>query len=160
MSSACTILRRSISTTCVCHGKRNFRKFLLYNKRGTRLFKEHQRTALNPVIPIDHRGVRPVGYHHDNEFITIPEMVPDIIVPSLEGFNLKPYVAYHTVNVEQSEFTPQDLFDAVYAPKIHDDFQKKKLAEDGSPLDPNEHEKLTAEDAKRLASKTGSDLFG
>lgn len=86
-------------------------------------------------------------------------MIPEIIVPSLKEFNLKPYVAYHEKEVTQSEFTPQDLFDAIYAPKVVDDFKNEKLAEDGTPLNPNDYEKLTAEEAKVLAGKTGCDIW-
>ena len=47
-----TQLVRNINTTsCVC-GKRNFRKFPLYNKRGTRLFKQQQARNPDPDIPI------------------------------------------------------------------------------------------------------------
>lgn len=53
MASACMILQRGIATSCVCHGKRNFRKFLLYNKRGSRSFKEQQAKNPDPDIPID-----------------------------------------------------------------------------------------------------------
>ncbi|XP_046431480.1 39S ribosomal protein L41, mitochondrial [Neodiprion fabricii] len=160
MASACMIIQRSITTSCVCHGKRNFRKFLLYNKRGTKKFKEQQAIKPHPQIPIDRRGVRLTGYYLGEKWVEVPEMIPEIIVPSLEGFNLKPYVAYHISEVQQSEFTPKDLFDAVYSKKITDDFRNKKLAEDGSPLNPSDNEKLTAEEAKLLAGKTGCDLFG
>lgn len=160
MASASIIIRRGITTSCVCHGKRNFRKFLLYNKRGTRNFKAAQAIKPSPDVPIDHRGVRPIGYQVGDRFIKVPEMTPEIIVPSLEGFDLKPYVAYHKTEVQQSEFTPKDLFNAIYARKIVSDFKNEKLAEDGSPLDPSEHEKLTPEEAKLLAGKTGCDLFG
>jgi hypothetical protein len=34
------LCNRFISSTATLHGKKNFRKFLLYNKRGTRLFKK------------------------------------------------------------------------------------------------------------------------
>jgi hypothetical protein len=45
-------LTRQISTTaCVC-GKRNFRKFPLYNKRGSKLFKAQQFKKPDPNIPI------------------------------------------------------------------------------------------------------------
>lgn len=53
MASSCMILRRGIATSCICHGKRNFRKFLLYNKRGSRNFKEQQAKNPDPDIPID-----------------------------------------------------------------------------------------------------------
>lgn len=109
---------------------------------------------------ISDRGVRPIGYELNGKFIEVPEMIPELVVPSLEGFTLKPYVAYHINEVQQSEFTTEDLFNCVYADKIVEDFNAKKLAEDGSPLEPSDNEKLTANEAKLLAGKTGSDLFG
>lgn len=53
MSFASFVIRRGISTTPVREGKRNFRKFPLYNKRGTRQFKEEQKINPDPDIPID-----------------------------------------------------------------------------------------------------------
>jgi len=53
MASSCMILQRGIATSSVCHGKRNFRKFLLYNKRGSRQFKERQAKNPDPDMPID-----------------------------------------------------------------------------------------------------------
>lgn len=47
------IIKRGISTSAVREGKRNFKKFLLYNKRGSRIFKEQQRQNPDPDIPID-----------------------------------------------------------------------------------------------------------
>lgn len=59
----------------------------------------------------------------------------------------------------QSEFTAEDLFSVIYAPKIAKDFKDGKLKEDGSPVSPTPEESLTAEEAKLLARKTGSDMF-
>jgi len=53
MASSCMILQRGIATSCIRHGKRNFRKFLLYNKRGSRNFKKQQTENPDPDIPID-----------------------------------------------------------------------------------------------------------
>lgn len=53
MSLINCIFKRSISTTVSLNGKRNFRKFPLYNKRGTRAFKLRQREDPNPDVPID-----------------------------------------------------------------------------------------------------------
>ncbi|XP_044730301.1 39S ribosomal protein L41, mitochondrial [Chrysoperla carnea] len=154
------IIKRSISTTCTNYGKRNFRKFLLHNKRGTRIFKESQRLQPDPEIPIDKRGVRDVGYIDEHgQFVTIPEMIPQLIVPDLTDFKLKPYVSYKTADVTQSAFTSEDLFNVVYAPKIKEDFEKNKLNEDGTSKEPSNEELLDADTAKLLARKTGSDIF-
>ncbi|KAL5285959.1 hypothetical protein ACFFRR_007570 [Megaselia abdita] len=149
--------RRSISTTSVLEGKRNFRKFLLYNKRGTRDFKERQR--INPVLPIDKRGVRDTGFIVNGQYVEIPEKIPEIVVPDLTGFQLKPYVSYKAPHITQSEFTPVDLFNAVYSEKIMKDFEENKLDESGNSLEPSVEEKLNPEEAWSRARKTGSDIF-
>lgn len=71
-----------------------------------------------------------------------------------------PYVSYKAPEVSQHEFTAEDLFYAIYSKKIELDFNKGKLAEDGSPLKPDENESLTAKEAKKRARKTGSDFYG
>lgn len=50
MAGTCLILKRSISTSCSLYGKRNFRKFPLYNKRGHRIFKENQAKSPHPQM--------------------------------------------------------------------------------------------------------------
>lgn len=89
----------------------------------------------------------------------MPEKIPELIVPSLEGFTLKPYVSYRVEEIDQGEFTAQDLFDMVYAKKIEEDFKNGQLDENGDPLNPSEHEQLTSQQAKDNAGKTGSDIF-
>lgn len=74
-------------------------------------------------------------------------------------FQLKPYVSYRVPEVTQSEFTAQDLFNAVYSQKIIDDFKNKKLKDNGDPMEPSNEESLTSEQAKIKARQTGSDLF-
>lgn len=59
----------------------------------------------------------------------------------------------------EPQFTAQDLFDAVYSKKIEEDFANNQLDEKGEPLNPSEHEKLTPQQAKDNASKTGCDIF-
>lgn len=51
MSFVNFVIKRSISTSAVRNGKRNFRKFQLFNKRGHKVFKEQQRGP-NPLLPI------------------------------------------------------------------------------------------------------------
>ncbi|XP_052865757.1 39S ribosomal protein L41, mitochondrial [Anopheles cruzii] len=155
------VIRRSISTTAALAGKKNFRKFLLYNKRGTRIFKQRRTAnpALYPDMPIDKRGVRDTGVTVDNRFTEIPEMIPELIVPALDGCKFKPYVSYKAPDVVQSEFTSQDLFNALYAQKIIDDWKSGKLNEDGSPVEPSADEALSKDEAWAKARKTGSDIF-
>ncbi|XP_011304684.1 39S ribosomal protein L41, mitochondrial [Fopius arisanus] len=159
MASVFLTIQRGISTTAVASGKKNFRKFNLYNKRGTREFKERQRYNPDPDIPIHDRGTRKIGYKDGDNFVLVPEMVPELIVPNLEGCELKPYVSYRSTRVVQSKFTPRDLFNAIYAKKINIDFKNGKLDENGNSLEPSEFESLTPQQALDLAQKTGSDLF-
>ncbi|KAJ3659302.1 hypothetical protein Zmor_010998 [Zophobas morio] len=159
MSCVNLFFKRGISTSCARYGKRNFRKFPLFNKRGSKIFKE-QRKDPNYDLPHDKRGVRDIGYNdQDGKFVLIPEKVPEIIVPDLKDFPLKPYVSYRTPDVIQSEFTAQDLFNVVYAPKIAKDFQEEKLNDDGSPVEPSPEELMTSEEARIKAEQTGTDLF-
>lgn len=158
MASTCMIISRQISTSSICHGKRNFRLLQIYNKRGSRQFKKEQATDPNCDIPFDRRGTRHTGKYVNNEWVNIPEMIPELIVPSLKGFNLKPYVSYK-VNVKQRPFTAKDLFNYVYADKIKKDYKNGELNSKGEPLNPNEYEKLTPEEARLRAEKTGADIF-
>ncbi|XP_055381277.1 39S ribosomal protein L41, mitochondrial [Condylostylus longicornis] len=150
---------RNIGTSSSLYGKRNFRKFLVLNKRGTRIFKEQQKIKPHPKIPIDKRGVRDTGFVENGEFKEIPEKIPLLVVPDLKDCKLKPYVSYKAPEVVQPEFTSIDLFNAIYANKIVDDFAKNKLDISGNPLEPTEEEKLTPEEAWINARKCGSDLF-
>jgi large subunit ribosomal protein L41 len=68
-------------------------------------------------------------------------------------------VSYRAPDVYQTEFTPKDLFDAVYKPKIEADFTSKNLDADGLPKEPSPEEKLTPEEAFIAARKVGNDLF-
>ncbi|XP_053962386.1 39S ribosomal protein L41, mitochondrial [Anastrepha ludens] len=150
---------RGIATTTPLEGKRNFRKFLAPNKRGTRSVKEAQKIQANPPVPIDKRGVRDTGVTIDGRFVEIPERIPELIVPDLTDCKLKPYVSYKAPEVVQSEFTSLDLFNAVYSKKIIEDFKENKLNEDNSPVNPSQEELLTPEEALIRARKTGSDIF-
>lgn len=152
--------QRCISTTAALEGKKNFRKFLVPNKRGTREFKKKQMTDPHPEIPIDRRGVRETGYNDSKgRYVEVTEKIPQLIVPDLTDFELKPYVSYRTPNIVQSEFTTEDLFNAVYATKIIEDWNNKKLNEDGTSKEPSREELLDANTAFKLARKTGSDIF-
>lgn len=152
------IARRSISVSAPREGKRNFRKFIIPNKRGTWSHRQQQMTA-NRELEIDKRGVRDVGYNLNGRFYTVPEMIPEIIVPDLKDCELRPYVSYKAEDVIQSEFTPEQLFDAVYSKKIVIDYKQGKLDEDGQPKEPSDEEKLQPEEAVARAKRTGSDIF-
>lgn len=68
-------------------------------------------------------------------------------------------MSYRVTEIVQSEFTAQNLFDAVYRQKIVNDFKNNKLKENGEPIEPSAEELLTPEQAKIKARQTGSDLF-
>lgn len=151
---------RTISTSCSLLAKKNFNKFDVKNKRGTRAFKKRQMTDPHPAYPVDHRGTRPVGSEDEyGHFNAVPEMIPQLIVPDLTDCQLKPYVSYRTLKVVQSEFKPEDLFNAVYADKILLDWNNKKLNEDGTTKEPSEIELMDPDTAWAKARKTGSDIF-
>lgn len=86
-------------------------------------------------------------------------MIPELVVPNLEGFELKPYVSYRTPEIKSEEFTAKHLFNEVYASKINEDFKKGQLTPEGQPLNPSENEQLTPREAEIRAGKTGTDLF-
>ncbi|XP_023937266.1 39S ribosomal protein L41, mitochondrial [Bicyclus anynana] len=152
------IAKRNISLTTPCEGKRNFRKFVLANKRGSRIHKQQQMSP-NRELEVDKRGVRDVGYYLNGRFVQVPEMIPELIVPDLKDCDLNPYVSYKAEDVIQSEFTAQQLFDAVYSKKIVTDFKQGKLDAEGLPLEPSDEEKLQPDEAIKRAKRTGSDIF-
>lgn len=131
---------------------------MVYGKRGTKLFKKTPFQELDPEIQKEFdRGVRHIGVTVGKKFHVIPEMIPELIVPNLDGFKLKPYVSYRTPDVVQGEFGPQDLFYAVYSEKIAEDFKNGKLDENYNALEPSEEEQLTAEEASNKALSVGAD---
>ncbi|KAG1683353.1 39S ribosomal protein L41, mitochondrial [Nymphon striatum] len=146
---------RNFSLSSSNYGKRNFRKFQSTNKRGTTAYREGK---LQDHF-IDHRGVRPVGIGAGDHFKLIPELIPDIVVPDMKDFNLKPYVSYRVPDITQSKFTSKDLFNATYSKKIIEDFKSGKLDESGNPLEPSLEEALQPKEAWENARKTGSDMF-
>ena len=152
------ISKRNISLSAPRESKRNFRKFVIANKRGSRIHKTQQ-MGPKPELEVDRRGVRDVGYNLNGRFVKVPEMIPELIVPDLTDCKLKPYVSYKAEDVIQSEFTSQQLFDAIYGKKIVTDYKTGKLDENGDPLEPSEEEKLLPEEAVKRAKQTGSDIF-
>lgn len=160
-ASSAVLTKRCISTSSTLCGKKNFRKFYLPNQRGTKKFREMQKTNPHPNIPIETYGVRePTMVDDQGNTVVVPEMIPEMIVPDLTGFELKPYVSYRTKEFTQTRFTAEDLFHAVYSEKIIDDWNKKQLNEDGTSTSPSANELLTPSEALLQARKTGSDIFG
>lgn len=145
----------SFSTSCVFHGKKNFKKFNWIG-RGTQQHKEEQKLNPDPRFTPTY-GVREVLKTPDG--LPVVETIPELIVPNLDGFNLKPYVSYRTNDIETPELTAKSLFIDIYADKIKSDFLDNKLDESGNPLEPSAAEQLTPEVAENYARKVGSDLF-
>lgn len=110
-------------------------------------------------MPIDKRGVRDTGFMINGRYVEIAAKIPQLVVPDLTGFKLKPYVSYKTPEVTQTAFTSRDLFNAIYAQKIIEDFKNDKLQEDGSSADPSPQEEMTPDQALKAARKTGSDIY-
>ncbi|CAN7980096.1 unnamed protein product [Ixodes pacificus] len=142
---------RSFTTSEVRHGKRNFRKFLMPNVRGT----FHDKARKDRII--ETYGYREPGIERGNSLQMIPEMEPQLVVPDLEGFQLKPYVSYRAAEVCQGEFTARDLFDAQYSEQVAKDF--KAGYRDLEHHTRTVSERLSKEEALQRARQTGSDIF-
>lgn len=77
------------------------------------------------------RGARPTGVlTSSRKFIPIRAMIPEFVVPNLEGFNLKPYVSYKTPQGTEQPITPESLFNQVVAPQIERDIEEGVFSED------------------------------
>uniref|UniRef100_A0A0K0G0N5 39S ribosomal protein L41, mitochondrial (inferred by orthology to a C. elegans protein) n=1 Tax=Strongyloides venezuelensis TaxID=75913 RepID=A0A0K0G0N5_STRVS len=53
---------------------------------------------LNPKELQNYTDVHPIGYHDETTggFVVVKEMIPELVVPDLTDFELKPYVSYKT----------------------------------------------------------------
>lgn len=77
------------------------------------------------------RGSRPAGLKlSSRKFLSIRAMIPEFVVPSLEGFQLKPYVSYRAPKGTEPPVTAQSLFDEVVAPQIKKDFEEGTFSKD------------------------------
>ncbi|XP_040898811.1 39S ribosomal protein L41, mitochondrial [Toxotes jaculatrix] len=73
------------------------------------------------------RGARPTGLRlASRKFVSLRAMIPEFVVPHLEGFKLKPYVSYRSPRGTEPPLTAQSLFEELVAPQI------KKDIEDGT----------------------------
>lgn len=68
------------------------------------------------------------------KFIPIKEMIPQFVVPNLEGFKLKAYVSYKSPPGTEQPITAESLFNQAVAPHITRDV-------DAGKFDPAELEK-------------------
>lgn len=100
----------------------------------------------------DTMGIRWPGYWFKKKFVYVAEMEPELVVPDLDGFTLKPYVSYRTEEIDTPPFTAKNLFDAVYANDIIENVREgKELKFD--------IEQQHIDQARLKAMQTGSDLF-
>lgn len=141
------------------HGEdpvKNFEDFKWPNKVGTfehyKLPQELLDNEYNYPVCRDTMGIRWPGYWFKKKFVYVKEMEPELVVPDLEGFELKPYVSYRTEDVESKPFTAKDLFDYVYADKIIEDFEENNIKEYNVSSE-------QIDEARLKAMQTGSDLF-
>ncbi|XP_012705424.2 39S ribosomal protein L41, mitochondrial [Fundulus heteroclitus] len=71
------------------------------------------------------RGSRPAGLRlSSGKFLSVRAMIPEFVVPHLEGFKLKPYVSYRSPRGTEPPLTAQGLFDQVATPQIEKDFEE------------------------------------
>lgn len=59
------------------------------------------------LFSLDYTKVAPTGYKDPatGKFVSVPEMIPELVVPDLSGFELKPYVSFRTdVEIEKRFF--------------------------------------------------------
>lgn len=70
------------------------------------------------------RGAKGTGFHgRDGKFVQIKEMIPELVVPELAGFKLKPYVNYRAPEGTDTPLTAKQLFLETAAPAIEKDFK-------------------------------------
>ncbi|XP_004613291.1 39S ribosomal protein L41, mitochondrial [Sorex araneus] len=88
------------------------------------------------------RGAKGTGVRgRDGAFVQVPAMVPELVVPALTGFRLRPYVNYRAPAGDEQPLTAEQLFRDTAAPAIEKDFR------DGS-LDPARLDKYGFEPAQ------------
>lgn len=92
------------------------------------------------------------GYWYKGYFTYVKEMEPELVVPDLTDFKLKPYVSYRTKEVKADELTAESLFKQTYANIIIDSYMGNQRLEITST-------KAEAEEARLKHQQTGADLF-
>ena len=91
------------------------------------------------------------------KFHYVKEMEPELIVPDLTGFPLKPYVSYRAQELDTPELTAKTLFNLVYADDVYKSFMRGgQCGRRGNQWDGMIE---SAEKARAEAEKTGSDRF-
>ncbi|XP_070286079.1 large ribosomal subunit protein mL41 [Myotis yumanensis] len=94
---------------CVVRGADRMSKWT--SKRGPRTFYKS-------------RGAKGTGHlARGGKFVLIREQVPELVVPDLAGFKLKPYVNYRAPAGTDTPLTAERLFREAVAPAIEKDFR-------------------------------------
>uniref|UniRef100_A0A8D2Q7I7 Mitochondrial ribosomal protein L41 n=2 Tax=Varanus komodoensis TaxID=61221 RepID=A0A8D2Q7I7_VARKO len=91
------------------------------------------------------RGSKYLGFLTRSQFRLVPEMVPQLVVPDLRGFALKPYVSYRAPAGSEPPPSARALFEQVVAPRVEEDvkagtFDPESLEKYG--FEPNQEGKL------------------
>jgi len=70
--------------------------------------------------------VQPTGYVNKiGNFTMVKEMVPELVVPKLDDFKLRPYVPYRATDINQSKFTARSLYNSFYASEAEQKFEEE-----------------------------------
>lgn len=94
---------------CVVRGADRMSKWT--SKRGPRTFYKS-------------RGAKGTGYlSRGGKFVLVKEQVPELVVPDLAGFKLKPYVNYRAPAGTDTPLTAERLFREAVAPAIEKDLR-------------------------------------
>ena len=117
-----------------------------------RLPQELLDNEFNYPVFRDTLGIRWPGYWFKRKFVHVAEMEPELVVPDLTDFKLKPYVSYRTEEVYTNPFTAKELFNNVYASSVKKAFEDNKVENFEVPA-----EKI--DEARLKAMQTGADLF-
>lgn len=160
-------------------GQKNFEGFPLVNKYGIWDYKHtpkpiREKELAGPLCE-DKLGIRYPGYwikgmtvllfrrEANRSFVAgkfhyVKEMEPELIVPDLTDFPLKPYVSYRAEELEQPPLTAKGLFNLVYADDVYKQFLSGDLKQE--EVEPGVEQMVEeAEKARTAAEKTGSDRF-
>lgn len=131
-------------------------RFTLANVKGQfeihKMPKDLLENEFNYPLSIDQFRQKLPGYYIEGKFVYIKEMEPELIVPDLTGFQLKPYVSFQAGEIEEPPLTAKAIFDKVYAPEV------LSRIEAGKPVKTN----LSAREihiARIKAQQTGADLL-
>lgn len=70
------------------------------------------------------RGTKGTGAHsRGGRFVVVKEMVPELVVPELAGFKLRPYVSHRAPAGTDAPLTAERLFRDAVAPAVEKDFR-------------------------------------